>query len=126
MVSVIGLSVPFFLLGNNQQEYDKLTLNEISNLQYNNWHGAFVYTYHLALGDFSFDQFGYGKTHSQYALLWVIFLISTFLLLVHFLNMLIAIMGEVILNDDDIKRKLRLKTKLAFILETWWGNPLKH
>ena len=35
-------------------------------------------------------------------------------------------MGEVILNDDDIKRKLRLKTKLAFILETWWGNPLKH
>jgi len=39
--------------------------------------------------------------------------------------MLIAIMGEVILNDDDIKRKLRLKTKLAFILETWWGNPLK-
>ena len=34
-------------------------------------------------------------------------------------------MGEVILNDDDIKRKLLLKTKLAFILDTWWGNPLK-
>jgi hypothetical protein len=40
--------------------------------------------------------------------------------------MLIAIMGEVILNDDDIKRKLLLKTKLAFILDTWWGNPLKN
>ena len=34
-------------------------------------------------------------------------------------------MGEVILNDDEIKRKLLLKTKLAFILDTWWGNPLK-
>ena len=34
-------------------------------------------------------------------------------------------MGEVILNDDEIKRKLLLKTKLAFILATWWGNPLK-
>jgi hypothetical protein len=40
--------------------------------------------------------------------------------------MLIAIMGEVILNDDDLKRKIQLKTKLGFILETWWGNPLKN
>jgi len=40
--------------------------------------------------------------------------------------MLIAIMGEVILNDDGVKGKLLLKTKLDFILETWWGNPLKN
>ena len=40
--------------------------------------------------------------------------------------MLIAIMGEVVLNDEDIKKKLHLKSKLYFILDSWWAKPLKH
>tara|TARA_B110000285_G_C14966779_1_gene534469 strand:+ start:297 stop:719 length:423 start_codon:yes stop_codon:yes gene_type:complete len=124
LLSVAGFAVPFFLLGNNQSDFDNLDKDDLASIEYKSWYGSLIYTYHLAFGDFNFDVFSLGDK-SQYYQLWVLFYISSFTLLIHFLNMLIAIMGEVILNDEEIKRKLLLKTKLAFILDTWWGNPLK-
>jgi len=60
IVSILGLSIPFFLLGTNQAEYDNLSEDDLGNLEYNTWYGALVYTYHLALGDFNFDIFSVG------------------------------------------------------------------
>ena len=50
--------------------------------------------YLLSLGEFGVDDFGKRGVLSN-TLMWVIFLFGTFLLQITFMNMLIAIMGEV-------------------------------
>ena len=55
---------------------------------------AIVHTYLLSLGEFDFDDFGQRGTMSN-TVLWATFIFGTFLLQITFMNMLIAIMGEV-------------------------------
>jgi hypothetical protein len=51
----------------------------------------FIYSYKLALGDFSTDKFEY---HPNKYLIWFIFIFGTLFLLIILLNLLISIMGE--------------------------------
>jgi len=64
---------------------------------YSDWHAsnAFISMYLLSLGDF--DMENYSKGHDR-VIVWAVFLIATFLLLVVFMNMLIAIMGDTFAN----------------------------
>ena len=52
---------------------------------------ALLAMYMLSLGEFSYDGFSNGENSN---LSWVFFVFATFLCLVVFMNMLIAIMGD--------------------------------
>ena len=55
---------------------------------------AILHMYLLSLGEFDTDKFHHKGDFTQ-ALLWCIFIFGTFMLQITFMNMLIAIMGEV-------------------------------
>ena len=54
---------------------------------------AIWYTWLLTLGEFNYDPFWLGNGNSS-VLLLIVFCISTFMMIIHLLNMLIAIMGN--------------------------------
>ena len=56
---------------------------------------SLISMYLVSLGEFSFDSY---STGTDPILVWVFFLLGTFLLLIVFMNMLIAIMGETFSN----------------------------
>ena len=55
---------------------------------------SLMHMYLLSLGEFDFENFGTRGTMSN-VLLWLIFVLGTFILQITFMNMLIAIMSEV-------------------------------
>lgn len=86
---------------------------------------AIQYMYLLALGEFLADKtvFFAGTNPSQGLWLWIFFFISTILILVHFLNMLIAIMSETLANDNERKTESTYKEHLKFIVNNWHLIP---
>ena len=81
--------------------------------------------YLLALGEFLADSATYnaGKNPSQNIYLWIFFVIATLLLLVHFLNMLIAIMSETLSKNNARGKESTYKEHLKFIVHNWHLLP---
>ena len=61
-----------------------------------------MHTYLLSLGEFDFENFG-DRDGSTNLMLWIAFVFGTFMLQITFMNMLIAIMGDIF--GDVIQRK---------------------
>lgn len=55
--------------------------------------------------------------------LWVFFILATLLLLVHFLNMLIAIMSETLAKNNERGTEVKFREHLRFIVENWYIIP---
>ena len=66
--------------------------------------------YELAMGEFMLDA--YHALDNQIILIYILFILSTFLIQVTFLNMLIAIMGDVFDRAIDDRENNARKTKL--------------
>ena len=64
----------------------------------NGFVNAIINTYLLGLGEFSIDDF---KENTNERTIWLIFLFSTFIIMIVFLNMIIAIMGN---SYDKVSR----------------------
>ena len=47
------------------------------------------------------------------------------MLLIHLLNMLIAIMGETFSKNNEIKEVQMAKSHLSFVMDNWWIDPIK-
>ena len=58
--------------------------------------------------------------------LWILFALASFLLLLHLLNMLIAIMGETFAVNNEVKQVQQLKAHLTFVIENWWIDPIEE
>ena len=69
------------------------------------------------------DNFHKGD-ESHLGILWVLFIIASFVLIVHMLNMLIAIMGNIFKENSDVAEKVALKTRLRFVIDNWWLDAL--
>lgn len=78
----------------------------------------------LSLGEFKADDeyFSQGKA-SQEVVLWLFFILATLLLLVHFLNMLIAIMSETLAKNNERGTEVKFREHLRFIVENWYIIP---
>ena len=86
-------------------------------------YGSLQYIFMLSLGELGVDQFEKGEgTQTPY--LWILFLIASFTLIVHMLNMLIAIMGETFAKSNEIEYQTKLKKKLQFVIDNWYKNAL--
>ena len=58
-------------------------------------------------------------------ILWFLFIVSSFILLIHLLNMLIAIMGETFAQNNEIKKKSQVRNHLRFVLDNSWMDPIE-
>lgn len=93
-IIVCAFSNFFAIMNNNNDGYfpDYLGIPLVDSL---------ISMYLVSLGEFSYDSY---STGTDPILVWVFFLLGTFLLLIVFMNMLIAIMGETFSNVmSDIK-----------------------
>jgi len=84
----------FYFAAQNQIDFDSdETLITSKDIPYSTLSGAMFYIIDLILGTFNKSCYKLGKA-SQEPLLTALFLIAAFIMLIHLLNMLIAIMGE--------------------------------
>ena len=84
--------------------------NNFANVAYD----AMLNQYLLSLGEFSLDNFGAGDQEDFYVI-WLFFLLSTFLTSITILNMLIAIMGDTFGRVTEIRDQSALKEKILII-----------
>jgi len=79
----------------------------------------------MSLGELGADDnyFARGKK-SQELVLWLLFLLATFTLCIHLLNMLIAIMGETFAKNSEAADQNRMREHLLFIMDNWGLDPL--
>lgn len=75
---------------------------------------AIMHMYLLALGEFDFGSFGDRDTSTK-AMMWMIFVFSTFILQITFMNMLIAIMGSVYGEVSENKKQNGLREQILLL-----------
>ena len=78
----------------NNEEYDGNMPDIYSKPFSNDLWNTVMHTYLLSLGEFDFEMFG-DRDDSTNFMLWISFVFGTFMLQITFMNMLIAIMGDV-------------------------------
>ena len=63
----------------------------------------------LSLGEFNTDNYGEDAKDS---LIWIVFILTTFITQITFLNMLIAIMGDTFARVSEVKEQSALQEKI--------------
>lgn len=84
---------------------------------------AVIAIYALSLGDFQYD--GFIKSKYDY-LLWTSFLLCTFLMIVVFMNMIIAIMGNTFDEVMESRYETALNENISLIYDHIWLLDLKE
>jgi len=84
-------------------DFDGLTeQNEIDSVAYGvTWIGALEYVFIMLLGESDTGGFSVGNS-SQYWILVILFVGTTFFIMIHMLNMLIAVMGDTFSQRGEI------------------------
>ena len=112
-------SAQYFLIAQNQLMFDDLSDAEKLGLNYKTFYNAIWFTYDIVLGNGSRANFDIGANNSQSDTLHLLFLFSTFILLIHLLNMLIAIMGESFGDRRAVADQIKVKDHLRFVMGNW-------
>lgn len=77
--------------------------------------GAIWYIWYLVLGQPDDSMYDLGEG-SQFIILRILFSFAAFFLIIHMLNMLIAIMGNTYATRSAIASQTRMKDHLKFII----------
>ena len=99
--------------------FDDLTALEDAKVGYKTIASACWYTYDLILGGVDRNGYSVGAKSSQSTALHTLYAISTFFMLIHLANMLIAIMGETFSNRREVADQIRIKDHLNFVMDNW-------
>ena len=108
----------FYLLGANQIEFDGLNDEEVDSIYYKSLTSSFMFMWDTCLGEIMTDTFELGDG-SQKPYLFVLNIFAQFILLVHLLNMLIAIMGNTFMQRNEVAEQVKIKDHLAFVIDNW-------
>jgi hypothetical protein len=71
------------------------------------------------LGGGGSDSFNLGDA-TQKNYLFSLNIAAQFILLIHLLNMLIAIMGDTFGNRNEVAAQIKIKDHLAFVIDNWY------
>ena len=108
-VVIFSFAVALFMLnqnrgyGSDNSIYDELTGFETAD--------AAIATYMQSLGDFSTDSYNSGDNPHM---IWLFFIVTTFLTTITILNMLIAVMGDTFARETEIKERQILRERMIF------------
>ena len=116
---IIICAFSFYTIAKNQSSLDELNDTEKENVPYHTFTGAIWYVWVLVLGEYEYESFQYGKG-SQKFILQFLFCVTAFVIQIHLLNMLIAIMGNTFAERKEIVRQIKIRFKLLFIVENWY------
>jgi hypothetical protein len=91
----------------------------VIDLPYGSISGAIKYIYFgFILGNYDVDPFYLGSA-SQVTALHLLFIVCSFSLGIHLLNMLIAIMGNTFAERSLYAEEIKLKDHLNFVMTNW-------
>lgn len=123
-IVIFAFANSFYMLGKNQVQFDGIAAG--AEPEYATVAGSLRYMYLICLGELSADAgyFALGKNPTQEPALTFLFLLATFTIIIHMMNMLIAIMGQTQGANTAIAEQTRLRTRLGFILENYYLQPL--
>lgn len=132
VLSIAAFSISFFLLGNNQIDYDiadeecpegedcsTIDLKGAAlGITYAQMKPAFWFGWYLTNGGEP-ETFDIGEA-SQSMYLYGIYVGFQFLMQIHLLNMLIAYMGETFSTNNEKGEQIKVKDHLSFVLDNWY------
>jgi hypothetical protein len=107
LIIILSYSHAFFIIMKN---------NETSQLP-TVWH-SIIYVYHIALGEFQYDESFFG-TGPQNIICWFLFVLSSGFLMIIMLNLLIAIIGDTFARNYGV---MKYKEILHLIVENKYLN----
>ena len=84
--------------------------------------GALSYSYMSALGQLDISEYGGPMS----PILYMLFILLSFIMCIHLLNMLIAIMGQSFDRNEEIADSNRKISQLEFVCNNWWIHPIKN
>lgn len=115
IIYLLAFSTAFYIVARNQFNFDELDKDEETNLRYKHFYGALVYTWQLSIGETDVQYFEYGNGQSSFVL-HSLFALASFVMLIHFLNMLIAIMGNTFAKRNDKLAETKFASALRFVI----------
>ena len=83
---------------------------------------AFIRSYLIGLGEFGMDNFG----EQNGTLVWIFFLLATFITQLIFMNLLIAIMGDTFDRVQEFRVQAATKEKISMITDFIWVLDLQE
>jgi len=101
------------ILDNNRESDDEKSIESLTGFIF---FDALVHAYLTGLGDFSKDNYAI----SDPVVVWIMFLLATFLVMLVFMNMLIAMMGETFGRITAIQEQSTLKELCQMIDDNNW------
>lgn len=123
-IVILAFANSFYLIGKNQAQFDDIE-NVSDYPLYFKIEGALQYVYLISLGETGEGDDNYikGNNPSSQIILWVLFVLLTFTVCIHLLNMLIAIMGETFTENNEVAEQNRIREHLRFVMDQWYKNP---
>lgn len=73
----------------------------------------------MVLGVFDVVPFEFGESQEA-EFLYFLFIIASFVIMIHLLNMLIAIMGNTFAERHEVAEQIKYKDHLNFVLDNWF------
>ena len=115
----------FYFAGQNQIDFDGPVLVGTKQVEitqdtipYGTFTGSVWYITDLILGNFSRETYALGEG-SQKNLLLAMFVIAAFIMLIHLLNMLIAIMGDTFSKRQNVVKEIMCQNHLKFVMDNY-------
>jgi len=122
VVFIIGLAAfvcAFWMIGKNQVDLEE---DESKHPSYGTFWGAFDHVYSSSLGEFDTEKY-YDNPMS--IILVTLFLLMSFFMCIHLLNMLIAMMGDSFSQNNEIAESKKKMSQLEFVVDNWFINPIE-
>ena len=82
-----------------------------------------MHVYESVIGGYSTDDY---RDNEMTPLLFTLFILMTFTMTIHLLNMLIAIMGESFSTNKDNKEADKKISQLGFIIDNWQIDAVQN
>lgn len=90
--------------------------------EYFEFYGSLRHVFISSLGDMELG--GYVGSRMSWVLA-VLFIIMSFLMCIHLLNMLIAVMGQSFDRNNEVADSNKKISQLEFVVNNWWIHPIK-
>ena len=118
-IFMFSFSFAFYILSHNQINFDNLTSEEIDTINYDTTLGSINYILNMLIGETDMDAFSVGDGRMS-ILLQIVFWVACFIILIHLLNMLIAIMGNTFSVGNESLEQQKYKQHLRFVVDNWF------
>ena len=119
LIVQFAFAVSFWLLGRNQLQYDNVPTAAEDFPSYSSFDGAWAFIYEMSLGEVGgFGMFEIGEQNHE-GQIWLIFSLASFILIIHMMNMLIAIMTKTFEENQEVQSQIISKTKLRFVIDNF-------